>query len=121
MASPSQIAVSDFSEIILDKTVFFKVMRLTDSFFVWVGLEPHLSNMAVAMPAKYGSVPSCSLLFGNKSDLSSTSLAQKLELTAKKLSKQVFVSCTVPFDQHLSVLVEKRLAQELALNGSGDL
>ncbi|XP_005095654.1 proteasome assembly chaperone 4 isoform X2 [Aplysia californica] len=118
MASPSQIAVSDFSEIILDKTVFFKVMRLTDSFFVWVGLEPHLSNMAVAMPAKYGSVPSCSLLFGNKSDLSSTSLAQKL---AKKLSKQVFVSCTVPFDQHLSVLVEKRLAQELALNGSGDL
>ena len=112
--SEAQIKVSDFSEMILDKTVYFKIIKLSDSFFVWVGLEPSLSNMAVAMPTPHTSVPSGSLLFGNKSgETTSTSLAQKL---AKKSNKQIFVSCSIPFDQHLSVLVEKRLAQELALH-----
>ena len=111
MATPSLIFIKDFSENILEKNVFFKIIKLTDSFYVWVGLEPMMSNMAVAMPTKCDSAPSTTLLFGNKSELSSSSLAFKL---AKKMEKQVFVSCSIPFDQRLSVLVEKRLAEELS-------
>lgn len=53
MASPSQISVSDFTRHILDKIVHFKIIKLDESLFVWIGTNPVLSNMAVAMPAKY--------------------------------------------------------------------
>ncbi|XP_055893035.1 proteasome assembly chaperone 4-like [Biomphalaria glabrata] len=104
------ICITDFSENILDKSIHFKIIRLEQSFFVWVGSKPMLSNMAVAMPATYGQIPAVSTLFGAKLEQISESLAQKL---AKKYKCQVFVSCSVPFDANLSVLIEKRLAQEL--------
>ncbi|KAH9499717.1 proteasome (prosome, macropain) assembly chaperone 4 [Bulinus truncatus] len=66
--------------------------------------------MAVAMAAKYGSIPAASTLFGGKLEQISEALATKL---AKKYNCQVFVSCSVPYDQNLSVLLEKRLAEEL--------
>merc|ERR1711911_30660 len=94
----------------LEKSVYFKLIKLSESYFVWIGLEPLLSNMAVAMPTKFSSTPSSTLLFGNKSELGTSSLAQKL---AKKFNKQIFVSCSVPYDQQLSVLLEKRLSQAI--------
>ena len=110
MATSSLVSIKDFSELILEKNIYFKIIKLTDCFYVWIGLEPVMSNLAVAMPTKCDSVPSATLLFGNKSELSPSSLAFRL---AKKLDKQVLVSCSVPFDQRLSVLVEKKLSQEL--------
>ena len=106
----SKITTTDFSELILEKKVFFKVIRLQDSFFIWIGIQPQMMNMAVAMPTASGAA-SASLLFGNKMDISPSTLAQKL---AKKYKKQFFISCSIPFDQNLSILIEKRIAQEMA-------
>ncbi|CAL1544364.1 unnamed protein product [Lymnaea stagnalis] len=111
MESNSSIAITDFSENLLDKTIYFKIIKLDDSFFAWVGCNPILSNMAVAMPAKYGSIPTSSVLFGSKSEQTSSTLAQKL---VKRFNRQAFVSCSVPFDPSLSLLIEKRLVEELS-------
>jgi len=105
----SKIVTTDFSDVILENKVFFKIIQLQDSFFIWIGMKPQMMNMAVAMPTTEGAA-SASLLFGNKMDISPSSLAQKL---AKKYKKQFFISCSIPFDQNLSVLIEKRIAQEL--------
>ncbi|XP_059156633.1 proteasome assembly chaperone 4-like [Physella acuta] len=106
----SSLSVLDFSDNLLEKTVYFKIIKLEESFFIWVGANPILSNMAVAMPAKYGNIPSGSVLFGGKSEHTSSALAQKL---AKKYNSQVFISCSIPFEPTLSLAVERRLVQEL--------
>lgn len=51
MDNTCQIKISDFTHSILDMTVYFKVIELDQSLFVWVGKDRNLSNMAVAMPA----------------------------------------------------------------------
>ncbi|GFR83866.1 proteasome assembly chaperone 4 [Elysia marginata] len=79
-ASLPQIQVFDFSENMTDKTVYFKLMLLDGSFFVWIGTEPRLANMAVSMPPKYENTPSTSVLLGSKSEENSASLALKLEV-----------------------------------------
>lgn len=108
--SKPQIQVFDFCENIADKTVHFKLMVMDSSFFVWIGTEPTLANMAVAMPPKYENIPSTSTILGSQSEENSASLALKL---AKKFKQQVFVSCSVPFDPQVSLLIEKRLMEEL--------
>ncbi|RUS84997.1 hypothetical protein EGW08_007242 [Elysia chlorotica] len=107
-----RIQLFDFAENFSDKTVHFKLMVLDSSFFVWIGTDPKLANMAVAMPPKFDNLPSTSTLFGSKCEETSASLSVKL---AKKFQQQVFVSCSVPFDPQLSLLIEKRLVEELKL------
>ncbi|KAL8619536.1 hypothetical protein ACOMHN_011887 [Nucella lapillus] len=70
-----------------------------------------MKNMAVAMQTKYdkGSA-SGTILFGETSDPVSLSMAQKL---AKRTGRQVFVSCSVAYDQNLLPLVEKRISEEI--------
>ncbi|KAK3761073.1 hypothetical protein RRG08_022477 [Elysia crispata] len=105
-----KIQLFDFTENFSDTTVHFKLMVLDSSFFVWIGTDPKLANIAVSMPPKYDDLPSTSTLLGSKSEENSASLSLKL---AKKFKQQVFVSCSVPFDPQLSLLIEKRLMEEL--------
>lgn len=72
-----------------------------------------MSSLAVAMCTKYDTVPSVANLFGNKADLSSSTLAQRL---AKKTKKQCFVSYNVPTENMLLGLVEQRINQEIKDN-----
>ncbi|BFZ19224.1 hypothetical protein BsWGS_22263 [Bradybaena similaris] len=115
MPTSPQISISDFSHQILDKVIHFKVTRLQDSLHIWVGSRPVLSNMAVALPVKYGTLPTSAALFGVKTEHTSESLAKRL---ANKLNQQVFVSCSVPYDPELSVLIERHLASELGRKGN---
>ncbi|GFO20731.1 proteasome assembly chaperone 4 [Plakobranchus ocellatus] len=109
-STETKIKILDFSENLLDKTVHFKLMTLDSSFFVWIGTNLQLTNMAVSMPPIFDNTPSTSTILGSKCEETSASLALKL---AKKFKQQVFVSCTVPFDPQLSLLIEKRLMEEL--------
>lgn len=47
------IGIHQFSDKFLDTTVHFQVLKMSDSFHVWCGSSPLLSNMAVAMQTKY--------------------------------------------------------------------
>lgn len=100
-----------FSDTFLDQTVHFQILKMTDSFFMWIGSSPaEMSSLAIAMCTKYDSVPSVANLLGSKADLNSSTLAQRL---AKKTNKQCFVSYNIPTENMLLELVEQRINQEI--------
>lgn len=51
--SDPQISVHDFSDRLLGNDVYFHVIKLCNSFQVFIGIKPVLSNLAVAMQTKY--------------------------------------------------------------------
>ncbi|XP_051954021.1 proteasome assembly chaperone 4 [Xyrauchen texanus] len=108
------ITVHDFCEKILEQQVHFHVMKLSGGFFLWVGSNPVLSNLAVSIDSKYDSVPLCTLVLGDTSDTTPNALAQRL---TKKTKKQVIVSYNLPVtDSNLLLLVENRIKQEMELH-----
>ena len=42
-----------FSDKIMDTVVNFQVLKLKDSFYVWIGTSNKLGNVTVAMPTKF--------------------------------------------------------------------
>ncbi|KAJ8042076.1 Proteasome assembly chaperone 4 [Holothuria leucospilota] len=109
-----QLQVNNFTETLLDHKVFFQVLKMKDSFFIWVGSEsPKLAGLAVAMTTNVDKEPSSASMIGENVDLLSASLAKKL---AKATKKQVFVSYNFPSDHQLLSLVEKRLNEEMQIH-----
>ncbi|KAM3840394.1 proteasome assembly chaperone 4 isoform 1-T1 [Vipera latastei] len=72
------ISLHNFCGRLAEHLVHFHAMRLQDSLFLWIGDGPELSNLAVAMCTPRDSIPASTLLFGNASDNTSNSLAQRL-------------------------------------------
>ncbi|XP_043074705.1 proteasome assembly chaperone 4 isoform X2 [Puntigrus tetrazona] len=108
------ITVHDFSEKILEQLVHFHVMKLSGGFFLWIGSNPLLSNLALALSSKYDAMPLSTLVLGDTSETTPSSLAQRL---AKKTRKQVFVSYNLPVtDPNLALLVENRIKKEMELH-----
>ncbi|XP_063154902.1 proteasome assembly chaperone 4 isoform X2 [Candoia aspera] len=77
-AGEGGISLHNFCGRLAEHLVHFHAMRLQDSLFLWVGDGPELSNLAVAMCTPRDSIPASTLLFGNASDNTSNSLAQRL-------------------------------------------
>ncbi|XP_032079004.1 proteasome assembly chaperone 4-like isoform X1 [Thamnophis elegans] len=77
-AEEAGISLHNFCGRLAEQVVHFHAMRLRDSLFLWVGDGPELSNLAVAMCNPRDSIPASTLLFGNASDNTSNSLAQRL-------------------------------------------
>ncbi|XP_033750644.1 proteasome assembly chaperone 4-like [Pecten maximus] len=104
------ISVHTFHDQIMDSECFFQVIKLEDSFHLWIGNTPAtFGSFTVAMQTKFDKLPSSVPLIGG-SDSPSNSLALQL---AKKTGKQVFVSCNLAFHGQMMPLVEKRISQEL--------
>ncbi|XP_072929148.1 proteasome assembly chaperone 4 [Hemitrygon akajei] len=108
------LSMHDFSERLAGQSVYFHVLRMSGSFFLWVGTAPTLSNLAVAMSTRFDPTPVSSLILGDTSDTTSNSLAQRL---AKKTGKQVFISYNLPnTNTNLLLEVENRIKQEMEAN-----
>ncbi|XP_062925459.1 proteasome assembly chaperone 4 isoform X2 [Mobula hypostoma] len=108
------LSMHDFSERLAGQSVYFHVLRMSGSFFLWVGTAPTLSNLAVAMSTRLDPTPVSSLILGDTSDTTPNSLAQRL---AKKTGKQVFISYNLPnTNTNLSLEVENRIKQEMEAN-----
>ncbi|XP_067906065.1 proteasome assembly chaperone 4 [Heterodontus francisci] len=106
------LSVHNFSEKLSEQTVHFHVLRMKDSFFLWVGSAPTFSNLAVAMCTKFDPMPVSTLVLGDASDTTPNSVAQRL---AKKTGKQVFISYNLPSTcTSLSLQVENRIKQEMS-------
>ncbi|XP_034284968.1 proteasome assembly chaperone 4 [Pantherophis guttatus] len=111
-AEEGGISLHNFCGRLAEQLVHFHAMRLQDSLFLWVGDAPELSNLAVAMCTPRDSIPATTLLFGNASDNTSNSLAQRL---ASKTKKQIFVSYNIQnTDSGFILLVENRIKEEMA-------
>ena len=55
------LAVKTFTEKILDLDVLFYVLRMRQSFVLWIGTEPRLEMLSVAMPTRFVSILPSSL------------------------------------------------------------
>ncbi|XP_062925458.1 proteasome assembly chaperone 4 isoform X1 [Mobula hypostoma] len=78
------LSMHDFSERLAGQSVYFHVLRMSGSFFLWVGTAPTLSNLAVAMSTRLDPTPVSSLILGDTSDTTPNSLAQRLENPASQ-------------------------------------
>ncbi|XP_026097162.1 proteasome assembly chaperone 4 isoform X1 [Carassius auratus] len=141
--SVEPITVHDFSEKVLEQLVHFHVMKLSGGFFLWIGSEPVLSSLALAVSSKHDAMPLSTLVLGDPSDTTPSSLAQRLSkicfnqsiqcftaevqchqsamtssfFSAKKTKKQVFVSYNLPLtNSNLALLVENRIKKEMELH-----
>ncbi|XP_074843841.1 proteasome assembly chaperone 4 isoform X1 [Carettochelys insculpta] len=76
--APPGISLHDFCGRAGEQLVHFHAMRLRDSLFLWVGAEPALRSLAVAMCRPHDSIPVSTSLLGDASDTASNSLAQRL-------------------------------------------
>lgn len=45
--------VHTFSDTLLDQRVYFQILKMTDSLYVWIGTSPEMNALAVAMCTKY--------------------------------------------------------------------
>jgi len=106
------IQIHQFTDTFLDTKIFFQVIFLKDSFFIWMGSgPPQLGHLSLSMKSKFDTIPSISSLLGDSVDKSSHAFAQRL---AKKTGKPVFVSCSLPPNSPMiQSYAEKRLLQEL--------
>ncbi|XP_072366093.1 proteasome assembly chaperone 4 [Scyliorhinus torazame] len=110
-AAPRSLSVHNFSEKLAEQTVHFHLLSMKESFFLWVGSAPTLSNLAVAMCTRFDPMPVSTLVLGDASDTTPNSVAQRL---AKKTGKQVFISYNLPStNTNLSLQVENRIKQEM--------
>ncbi|XP_060706101.1 proteasome assembly chaperone 4 isoform X1 [Hemiscyllium ocellatum] len=78
-ATQRTLSVHNFSEKLSEQMVHFHVLRMKDSFFLWVGSTPTLSNLAVAMCTKFDPMPVSTLILGDSSDTTPNSVAQRLD------------------------------------------
>ncbi|XP_013409231.1 proteasome assembly chaperone 4 [Lingula anatina] len=114
LPSESLLSVYNFSGRLKETDVNFHVLKLHDSFMLWIGTEPaKMDDLSMAMPTRFDSMPLGTQVLGESTDLTSTSLAQKL---AKKTGKQVFVSFNMAADSELVLRVEERVMEEMMMN-----
>ena len=53
MNETGEIRIHNFSEHFLDNVIYFHVMKMKDSVFLWIGTKAELTSMSVAMCTKY--------------------------------------------------------------------
>lgn len=103
------IEVHTFQDKILDHDVFFQVIKLQDSFYLWFGKSNQFGDLSVAMATLKNMTSSTNLIGGNESH--TVAMAERL---SKKLKKQVFIGGDVSSFDHLQLpLLEKRIAAEI--------
>jgi hypothetical protein len=73
------------------KTVNIYLLNMDSSYFVWIGDEPNIKEIAVSMKARLDSDTVSTQLLGPRSSLTSLNLSQKL---AHKFKSQFYVSCS---------------------------
>ena len=105
------VKIHTFQEKIMESTVYFQVIRLQDSFFLWLGKSKQFGDLSVAI-TMMRKTPSSSVLVG-QSDSYTVLMARRL---SKLTGKQVFVSGDLNFDSLEIPLVEKCIAEEMKNN-----
>ena len=72
-AEPNGVSVNTFKEKILGFDIHFYVLRMQQSFFLWIGTEPNLETLVVAMQTRF-----VSLLLSIASSFHSPSFIEKM-------------------------------------------
>lgn len=109
---PSRLTAHLFSVDITDTLYNYRVLRMNQSLFIYIGPaeQETFQEMAVAMPSTVGTATCIgTTILGDPLGIS-------LELAtsfAKRLQKQVFVSCNVPAEREIRPALVRRFAEEV--------
>ncbi|KAJ9592643.1 hypothetical protein L9F63_015698 [Diploptera punctata] len=104
--------IHGFSTEITETPVYFHVMKMESSVFIWIGSgsDPTFEDLSMAMNTRYDSLPLGTRLMGPGTDMTSSNLAIRL---SKKLGQAVYVSYNLASDGLTLPAVEKRLHEEM--------
>ncbi|ORX60220.1 hypothetical protein BCR36DRAFT_408580 [Piromyces finnis] len=115
-----KINIYNHTEIFNDTDIiYYKIMILTDSVFVWIGSElvnernniTHLNNLAMSMKTKFSPIPIVTTLLGNTLEEISEHMSSRL---STKYFKQVYVSYNINSNNpDISVFAERSLVKFL--------
>ncbi len=108
---PSRLAEHFFTADISDTVYKYRILRMKDSIFIYVGQGDNevFDEMAVAMPMENSEVVSTRIL-GVDVGCESQEMAKTF---ARKLKKQVFFSCNVDSDKMIRPMLAKHLSDEI--------
>lgn len=109
---PSKWTDHLFSADISDVKYNFRVLKMNQSVLIYIGPTENetFDEMAMALPT--ADAVSTTIL-GTQTGCDSQEMAQQF---AKRLKKQVFVSCNVPLNNTIRPLVAKCVADEIKRN-----
>lgn len=98
-----------FTAEISESMYAFRVIKMNQSLFIYIGQMENesLDEMAMAVP-----VEDCAstTIIGTQYGCDSQELAQQF---TRRLKKQVFVSCNIPSNNTIRLLIVKRIAEEI--------
>lgn len=108
---PSRLKDHFFTADISDTTYKYRILRMKDSIFIYIGQGDNeiFNEMAVAMPMANNEVVSTRII-GVDVGCESQEMAK---IFAKKLNKQVFLSCSVDSDKMIRPMLAKHLSDEI--------
>lgn len=108
---PSRFKDHLFTADISDTTYKYRVLRMHDSIFIYIGQGDNetFDEMAVAMPMTNNEVVSTRII-GVDIGCESQEMAKTF---ARKLNKQVFLSCNVDSDKMIRPMLAKHLSDEI--------
>lgn len=98
-----------FTAEVLEGIFVFRVLKMTQSLFIHIGQSGNesLDELAMAVPVEdFASTT----IIGTQYGCDSQELAHQI---TKRLKKQVFVSCNIPSNNTIRLLLVKRIAEEI--------
>lgn len=106
------------SDRFLDSPIFFQLVRLKDSFFLWIGSQtPELKALDVATKSPFSAVPNCTSVMGASAtdDVFSVGFARRL---AARTGQMVYLSYNLPRNrEHLEAFVQRKAMSLLKAKG----
>lgn len=108
---PSKLRDHYFTADIGDAIYKYRILQMRDSIFIYIGQGDNevFDEMAVAMPMENSEIVS-TRIFGADVGCESQEIAK---IFAKKLNKQVFLSCNVDSDKMIRPMLAKCLTDEI--------
>ncbi|CAG0895834.1 unnamed protein product [Cyprideis torosa] len=111
MMEESGVAVHSFTAALGDTRLHFYVLKLQDSFLIWVGHGSGFHDLSSAMLTRYSTTPVSTQIMGATESMVSQNIATRL---SKRSGKQVFFSlnCSIQSPQ-IAAWAESRIVQEM--------
>lgn len=107
----------EFSFIFCDMDVKCGILKMRDSYFMWIGdsKNPQLSDLSFGIKSQYDSQSIATKILGTASaDITSQSMAMRLN---QKLKKPIFISFNLSISNNrLLEEIEKRINEEIEMN-----
>jgi len=117
VATPLAVAhnlnIEAWQEAFNDKTIYFQVYLLKDSYFIWIGSNPaSMNNLNVALMTSYQPSASVTTILGHQMEGGGRNIASRL---AKRLKKPIYLSFSPETEAPmLEEWCEKRLVDRIA-------